>query len=86
MEDFFLDKFLPFVLAILLVGVVCLVIFMVASIPLTFYSLYEGCQNLMVLMPDREIVWNFWNGCLIKAPSGYFVDASDYLKLIEVVK
>ena len=42
---------------------------------------YNYCETQQALMPGINFEWVFWGGCLLEAPDGTWVNASDYLSV-----
>jgi hypothetical protein len=36
------------------------------------------CQSLTKLAPTYALHWDFWTGCIVQTPNGYWVDATEY--------
>lgn len=36
------------------------------------------CNTMERLHTDFEFIYDFWAGCLVKTPSGYWIDAGEY--------
>jgi|WetSurSiteA1Bulk_404760.scaffolds.fasta_scaffold19825_4 hypothetical protein len=36
------------------------------------------CASMTTLAPTFEFHFDFWTGCVVEAPNGYWVDASEY--------
>lgn len=49
-----------------------------AVVGLVTISEKNYCASMTTLAPTFEFHFDFWTGCVVEAPNGYWVDASEY--------
>lgn len=59
---------------------VILILAIILGVVAGFVSLvgYNSCHQLVLLNPTNHFHWDFWNGCLVQTPSGFWVFPSNY--------
>lgn len=68
-------------LSTFLTTVIILAIIFGMIIGLTSLSTHNACVELVNLNSSYQFHWDFWNGCLVQTPSGYWVSIDKYLPL-----
>lgn len=63
-------------LVLVVVLIFSLIIGMTAGFSIVFEQNY--CKTMQSLHTDFDFRWELWGGCLVKTPSGYWINASDY--------
>ena len=68
--------------------IIVLVISILIGVVIGFDIIYNKnyCKTMQSLQPKFEFQWELWGGCLVKTPSGFWINAKDYNYLENDVK
>lgn len=77
MNDSLLDLVKAVLVAVVIVIVVVVALFGTTS---TISIVFEKnkCRTMTELHTDFEFKWVLWGGCMVKTPSGYWINSSEY--------
>lgn len=76
-----MKEFLKTTLPVLIFTILIFVFVFVFAAGFSIYYEKNYCKTMQEAAIDYNFQWRLWGGCMVETPSGYWVNAKDYVQV-----